>query len=126
MARRLNELSPRFRPLAERLIALLVEAQIPCLIVCTGRTQAEQDAAFAAGTSKVRHSKHQDGDAIDLAPYDTYQLHGPDKLKWDTSDPIWGHIGTIGKDLDLRWGGDFTPLNAQGVGWDPGHFEYPV
>lgn len=126
MGRRLSELSPRFRPLAVELLARLLEAQIPCLIVCTGRTQAEQDAAVRTGASKVAHSKHQDGDAIDIVPFDLYQLHGPDKVQWNTADAIWPHIGKIGKDLGLRWGGDFTPRNAQGVGWDPGHFEYPT
>lgn len=130
MARRLNELSPRFLPLAEKLIARCVEANIQVLIVCTGRTDEEQAAAIAAGTSKVVRSKHQSGDAIDLVPYKIYDLYGPDKVEWDTRSPaaaaVWKRMGQIGEDLGLRWGGRFTPLNAQGLGWDPGHFEYPT
>lgn len=130
MGRHLNELSPRFRPLAVELIARAAEAKIPLLITCTGRTQAEQDAAFASGASQVRHSTHQDGDAIDVVPYEQFQAHGPDKLLWDTRSiqavAIWLHLGKIGKDLGLRWGGTFGPISREtGLGWDPGHFEYP-
>lgn len=125
MGRRLNELSDRFRPIAVELLAQLTEAKIPVLITFTGRTAAEQAIAFASGASKVQYSKHQDGDAIDICPYDQYLLHGEDKLQWNTEDPIWKQIGAIGEGLGLRWGGRFKPLNKAGIGWDPGHFEYP-
>lgn len=127
MGRLLNELNPTFRPKADALLARFTESELMVMIVCTGRTQAEQDAAVASGHSKVAHSRHQDGMAIDVCPFDVYMLHGADKLKWDGTDPVWKRIGEIGKlDLSLRWGGDFHPLNAVGVGWDPGHFEVPA
>ena len=121
---RLDSLDPLFKPLAITLLARLLEARIPVLIVNTLRTQVEQDAAVARGVSRVQHSKHQDGLAIDVAPYDIFALHDDDKLQWDTKDPIWKKIGAIGESLGLRWGGRFEPLNSVGVGWDPGHFEY--
>lgn len=126
MSRSLDDLHPQFRPLAFELLARLTEASIPVLIVSTGRTEAEQAAAVAAGASKVAHSKHQDGYAIDVCPYELYQLHGPDKLQWNTSDPVWLHIGSIAEGLGLRWGGRFHPLNSVGIGWDPGHCEWPL
>lgn len=126
MGRRLDELDPRFQPLAETFLARAVEAGIPLLIVATGRTAAEQADLVRTGHSRVAHSLHQDGLAIDVAPYAIYRLHGEDKLQWDTADPVWRTLGPIGEDLGLRWGGRFHPLNLHGVGWDPGHFEYPI
>lgn len=126
MSRKLNDLSDRMRPLAVELLARLTEAGIPVLIVDTLRTPAEHAINLANGTSKAKHSKHLDGDAIDVCPYETFSRTGPDKLQWDTTDPVWKDIGAIGEALGLRWGGRFKPLNAIGVGWDPGHFEYPA
>ena len=79
---------------------------------------------IANGTSKVQHSKHEDGLAIDIAPFETYAIAGGNKLEWDTDNPIWLRIGQIGESLNLRWGGRFKPLNNVGIGWDPGHLEY--
>ena len=113
----LDSLAPVFKPLAVMLLARLVEARLPVLIVNTRRTQAEQDAAIARHVSWVIHSKHQDGLAIDIAPYDIYALHGDDKVQWDTNDPVWLKMGQIGESLGLRWGGRWTQK-------DMGHFEY--
>lgn len=115
-SRLLNDLDPNFKPLAIELLARLVEAGIPVMIVETRRSEAEHQANLAAGTSWIKHSKHIDGLAIDIAPWEMYQLHGPDKLQWDSSDPVWQKIGPIGKALGLRWGGDWTYK-------DLGHFE---
>lgn len=124
MSRALDDLSPRFRPLAFEFLARLTEAHIQVLITFTLRTAAEQAEAVRTGHSQVAHSKHQDGDAMDVVPYSQFLLKGDDKLQWDTSDPVWPKIGAIAERLGLRWGGRFRPLNAQGVGWDPGHVEY--
>lgn len=127
MGRQLNELAPAFRAKAVELLARLTEAQIPVLITATGRTQAEQDAAVARGTSKVQRSRHQDGCAIDVVPYAIFQLAGPDKLQWDVRDPVWKRIGAIGEALGLRWGGRFgESAPGAGDGWDMGHFELPA
>jgi len=115
MSRALDDLSPRFRPLAMELLARTVEAGIPVLVVDTLRTPAEHAANLAKGVSWTVHSKHLDGDAIDIVPYSQYDLHGPDKLQWDAGDPIWQKLGAIGERIGLRWGGRFK---------DMGHFEY--
>jgi len=119
----LDSLDPSFKPLAILLLARLVEARIAVVITNTRRTTREQQMALAAGNSKVAHSAHQDGLAMDVCPWETYTLSGPNKLQWDTSDDVWLRIGRIGEALGLRWGGRFHPLNAKGIGWDPGHFE---
>ncbi|MGH7177890.1 MAG: M15 family metallopeptidase [Tepidisphaeraceae bacterium] len=117
MSRALNDLDPRFRPLAIELIAQAAEAGIALLIVETRRTEAQHTANLANGVSWILHSKHLDGLAIDVCPYLQYDLHGPDKLAWNASDPVWEALGVIGKRLGLRWGGDWTQK-------DLGHFEF--
>lgn len=118
MSRRLDDLDPAFKPKAIELLARFTEAGIPVLVVDTLRTPAEHAANLAKGVSWVKHSKHLDGKAIDVVPYDTFLLHGSDKLQWDASDPVWQKIGVIGEALGLRWGGRWTKK-------DMGHFEAP-
>lgn len=114
----LDTLDAKFRPLAVELLARLTEAHIPVLIVNTRRTAAEQAANVAKGVSWVSHSKHEDGLAIDIVPYEVYtSSSGGDKLLWDEHDQIWLKIGQIGEALGLRWGGRWKQK-------DLGHFEY--
>lgn len=117
MNRSLDSLDPRFKPLAMALIARCVEAGILVMIINTRRTEAEQADAIARGVSWVKRSKHQDGLAIDLCPYDVWQLDGGDKLMWQADHPVWAKIGRIGEGLGLRWGGRWTTP-------DLGHLEY--
>lgn len=117
MSRRLDDLAPHFRPLAVEFIARCVEAGIAVMIVDTRRTAAEQEANIKRGVSWTRHSKHLTGEAIDVAPFDLYQLHGADKLRWDGSDPVWARLGEIGEAVGLTWGGRWQQR-------DLGHFEY--
>lgn len=120
MSRKLNDLSPRFLPLAIQLLARLVEANIPVVIIDTLRTPDEQQANIAKGVSWTTHSKHLTGDAIDICPYSVYQEYGPDKLQWDAADPIWQRIGAIGEGVGLVWGGRWVKAR------DMGHFELPA
>ncbi len=120
----LDSLDPVFKPLAFALLARLTEARIPVVIVNTRRTDAEQATAIATGVSWVKRSKHQDGLAIDICPYESYVMGGSNKLEWETKNPVWLKIGQIGEALGLRWGGRFKPMNDLGIGIDPGHFEY--
>ena len=117
MSRALDDLAQVFRPLAFELLARCVEAGIAVEIICTGRTQVEQDAAVASGHSWVTRSKHQDGLAIDLCPFQVWLEVGVDKLQWDAGDPQWARIGAIGERLGLRWGGRWKQR-------DLGHLEY--
>lgn len=118
MSRALNDLSPRFRPLAFELLARCVEQGIAVMVIDTLRTPEEHAANLAKGVSWTTHSKHLDGDAIDICPYATWDAHGPDKLNWDGGDPVWQKLGAIGESIGLRWGGRWksTP--------DFGHFEF--
>lgn len=118
MSRKLDDLIPEMRAKAVELIAKCIEAGIMICIVDTLRTQAEQVNNVAKGVSWTMKSKHLIGEAIDIAPFDQYQLHGPDKLKWDSNDPVWDIIGTIGLSVGLKWG-----VIKNGVNIDKGHFE---
>ena len=117
MSRKLDDLSPRFRPLAVELLARLTEVGIAVMIIDTLRTPEEHAANLAAGVSWTARSKHLDGDAIDICPFEVYDVAGPDKLLWDAAAPVWQKIGTIGEALGLRWGGRWRQK-------DMGHFEY--
>lgn len=116
-SRRLDDLDPRFKPIAIELLARCIEAKIPVMIVETRRSEAEHQANLAAGVSWVQRSLHIDGLAIDVCPFYQYTLHGPSKLQWDGNDPAWAAIGAIGERLGLRWGGRWKQR-------DLGHFEY--
>lgn len=104
-------------------IARCAEVGIPLMIIDTLRTPEEQDANIAKGVSWTKNSKHlpQAPDmkslAIDVAPYELWQLHGPDKLQWNASDPVWERIGVIGEACGMLWGGRWKVK-------DLGHFEY--
>ena len=117
MSRALDDLSPRFKPLAMQLLARAVEAGIPILIVETRRTPEQHAANLAKGVSWVKHSKHLDGDAIDVVPYALWDDQGPDKLKWDAADPAWSRLADIARGLGLRCGFDWVQK-------DCGHYEW--
>lgn len=117
MSRKLDDLSPAMRAKAVELLARLTEAGIMVLIVDTLRTPEEHAANLAKGVSWTKRSKHLDGNAIDLAPYETYALLGADKLRWEPSDPVWLKMGQIGESIGLVWGGRWTKTP------DYSHFE---
>lgn len=117
MSRALNDLDPRFKPLAIELLARLTEAGIPVMIIDTLRTPAEHAENLRRGVSWTTRSKHLDGLAIDICPYAVFDANGPDKLNWDANHPVWLNVGKIGEALGLKWGGRWRQR-------DLGHFEY--
>jgi peptidoglycan L-alanyl-D-glutamate endopeptidase CwlK len=117
MSRRLDDLSPRFRPLAVEFLARLTEAGLHVMIIDTLRTEAEQAENIRRGVSWTPRSKHLTGDAIDVCPFEVYALAGPDKLQWNDTDPVWLAIGKIGEACGMTWGGRWAQR-------DLGHFQY--
>ncbi len=130
MSRSLDGLASYFRPLACELIARSAEIGVALLIVDTDRTLVEQNENLAKGVSWTLNSKHLPqppegkSEAIDVCLYESYQLHGSDKLQWNASDPVWAKIGEIGRDLGLKWGVWKVDSSGNLKNIDPGHFEY--
>lgn len=139
MDRSLDSLSSDFQPLAFAWIARIMARGVAVMVVQTGRTVAEQALNLVNETSGTTLSLHlprrlriptlqglvfplganaEKSDAMDLAPFEQYQLHGPDKVKWDSSDPAWGVIGEEAERIGLRWGGRWLKP------FDPGHAEF--
>ena len=117
MSRRLDDLDAEFKPRAMELLARCAEAGVPVMVIYTFRTEVEQAELVAKGLSWTKFSRHQIGRAIDICPYEIFQLHGPDKLQWNSSDPVWTKIGELGeRKCGLIWGGRWKVL-------DLGHFE---
>ena len=119
VSRRLDDLRPGFRGLVFEFLARLTEAGIPVMIVDTLRTREEQDACIDRGVSWTFHSRHLDGLAIDVCPFAIFALHGANKLQWDTKDPVWQKIISIGEACGLHSGKNFPKP-------DLGHFELLV
>jgi len=71
----------------------------------TIRTQERQDLLLAQGNSKVKHSKHQDGKAVDIVVTLNKQW------TWNTKDKrvlkAYQIIGRCANDEGLQWGGDW-------------------
>jgi hypothetical protein len=136
----LDDLTPEFKPLAEKLIDLCREAGIEVCVVTTLRSLDEEKQKVALKFSSTLKSKHLPqepsgkSDAIDLAPY----VKGTKNIDWNagpgwkkTDDPgkpgtpldrkhvsePWATVAELGESLGLRCGARWR------VPFDPGHFE---
>jgi hypothetical protein len=125
MSRKLDDLDSKFKPIVFEFLARLTEAGIHVVIVDTLRTIEEQKENVLKGVSWTMSSKHlpqapeMKSHAIDIAPYEEYKLHGPDKLQWNDKDPVWQRIGFVGQALGMKWGIVLSKKHT-----DLGHFEY--
>lgn len=108
----MNQLDPRFKPLAEKLLENARAAGIDVVVIETRRTEAQHEEDVKNGVSWVKRSKHQDGLAIDIAPHCLMT-----QKNWAPASPLWVTLGSIGEALGLRWGGRWRQK-------DMGHFEY--
>jgi peptidoglycan L-alanyl-D-glutamate endopeptidase CwlK len=64
-------------------------------------------------------SNHESGRALDVVPL----ING--KPSWNVSSELWLKMGAIGKKAGFVWGGDWVPLDQNGLGWDCPHYELP-
>lgn len=128
MSRLVDDLCPRFRPGAFEVIARLIEQKFPILIVDTLRTIEEQQNNIARKVSWTMNSLHLPqtrcfacgarinsfgttglSHAIDVVPYEVYQVHGPDKVSWDVSHPAWEALHKITAIVPgVSWGGNWS------------------
>lgn len=107
--KRLDTCDPKLQQLV---IAVAEEfGQVKLMVVCGHRGQAEQNAAFAKGTSKLKwpKSKHNalPSKAVDLAPI----VNGV--IPWNDLEAFKG-LGKLVKQkakelgIAIEWGGDWT------------------
>lgn len=104
------------------MIRAMAKLSVPVYAHCVVRPFEEQLRVFLDGHSKVDPRKsawaHQ-AFAVDI-------IHSG--KAWALDDYQWLVVGHVGKELAkamglaVTWGGDWKP-NANGVGWDPAHWE---
>ncbi len=112
------------------------------VVIETLRTPERQEWLLAKGASKVKHSRHQDGVAIDIM-LDLTKHNGLGGA-WDTTTKRGRALFfTFGEEAErqqtlsdgtvchFRWGGRFNPKGGgdlpkgqrDQLGWDAGHIE---
>jgi peptidoglycan L-alanyl-D-glutamate endopeptidase CwlK len=123
-SRNLEDLHPKVKDLAEKLIATCDEQGIDILVTSTYRDFESQSALYAQGRSKpgpkVTNAKagqsfHNWKVAFDVVPLQN------GKPIWSTTGSaltIWRKIGAIGKELGLEWAGDWVSFK------EFPHFQY--
>ena len=114
-SRKLSDLAPDVRFLAEKFLDSADDEGIEVLVTCTYRSGMEQAALYAQGrttkgkivtNAKPGESLHnlllngQPGArALDVVP----MVMG--KPMWDAENPLWKRLGEIGESVGLKWGG---------------------
>lgn len=114
-SRKLTDLHPTLRPIAEEFLARCKAAGLDILVTCTYRSGAEQDQLYAQGRTKpgakvtnarAGQSKHNTtlnglpaSEAFDIVPL----ING--KPEWSAKHPHWSLAGKIGEELGLSWAG---------------------
>ena len=99
MSRTIDALAPEFRLKAQALLDMSRAAGIELFVVETLRSEAQHKINLAAGKSWTRHSRHQDGLAIDVVP-----IALMDKPDWAPGDQLWCQVVEIAESLGLQAG----------------------
>jgi peptidoglycan L-alanyl-D-glutamate endopeptidase CwlK len=114
-SRRLDDLHPKLKPLAELFMARCQENGLDILITCTHRSSAEQNELYAQGRTKPgkivtrarggqsAHNFELDGKPAARA-FDIVPLY-MGKPIWRETHPDWQKAGEIGMALGLNWYG---------------------
>lgn len=107
----LSELDSRLQALARLMMSKQV---MDFAVICGHRNEAEQNAAFAAGASKVRYpdSKHNTlpARAYDRVPY-PIPLNAAGE--WDDKSPAWERLAA----LERQCAGELNVKITQGSAW---------
>lgn len=130
-SRKLTDMHPDVRPLAEQFLASAESEGIDVLVTCTHRSNIEQAQLYALGrtvkgkvvtNAKPGESLHNvmlkgkpAARALDVVP----MVLG--KPMWDADHPLWAALGRIGKACGLKWAGDW-----RGKMREKPHFELPA
>lgn len=108
----MEDLADCFRPLASEVLRRCAERGVPLRVIETLRTVERHAANLRNGTSWTKVSKHLTGLAIDVCPEEYLAIKG-----WNPDGKLWQVVGMVGRELGLRWGGDWKQR-------DMGHLEY--
>jgi len=144
----ISEMDPKVQYKFTHFTEIIRELKIPFQIIETLRPQEVQDAYYAQGRKPVnivnalrdkvglylitedentiitqaKISKHTSGLAMDAAPFWPWY-----SIDWNVStlaaSAPWHVLGNIARECGISWGGDWTPKNSVGIGWDAPHFE---
>lgn len=128
-SRKLEDLHPRVRVMAQRLLDDAAKAGIPLTVTFTLRSMETQAALYAQGRTKPGkvvtnarpgYSFHNFGLALDVVPTELLQLPnwGDTPTHQPFANELWRRVGVIGKAAGFRWGGDFKSIK------DRPHFEW--
>ena len=116
MSRNPEDLTPEMQMLYNQFKERMETAKIDFILTATFRSQEEQDKLYAQGRTEpgrivtwVRHSKHTDRIAFDIA------IMKNGKITWDGNE--YAAAGKIGMDIGLTWGGSWATKT------DKPHFE---
>ena len=128
-SREITDLLPALQSIAMEFKRRCKEAGIDILIYETYRSHKEQDANYAKGRTKAGHiitnakggqSKHNcvdiEGNPASHA-FDAVPMKGK-TCQWNDISS-YEKMAVIGKELGLKWGGDFKSIK------DKPHFELP-
>jgi peptidoglycan LD-endopeptidase CwlK len=124
-SRRIDDLVPELQTLYWRFSSAMAAAGITFMVTCTYRDQAEQDKLYAQGRTApgpvvtwVRHSKHQDRKAFDIAIVRDGNPCWDTKVNVNENDiPDYLEAAMIGRAVGLTAGGLWNK------GKDYPHFE---
>ena len=112
-SRKLSDLDPRFRPIAELILATCKARGVELLVTCTLRTRGEQAGLYAQGrtkpgmrvtNAKPGQSAHNYGLAMDVVPI----IAG--KAVWNAKHPHWRVYGEVVQECGAVWGGTFRSV----------------
>ena len=127
MSRKLEDACPELQIIIPQFKDACADLGIDVLVYQTYRGEAEQNKAFAEGKSKLKfpHSKHNvtvDGKPSARA-FDCVPTKGQ-TIQWQDTSNL-KKMGEIGKEMGLRWGGDFNMDGDKTTNdaWDKYHFE---
>jgi len=118
LSRRLEDLLPEVRLLAERLMVEAAQAGFPIVVCQTLRTFEEQEAIYQQGRSRpgpiVTHARGWQSWHVYSRAFDVCFRAGDHGITWNGP---WGKLGLLGERLGLEWGG-------RDKAQDQPHFDY--
>lgn len=127
MSREIDKLSPYMQEKAIEFAAECHKESLDVVIICTDRSDEDQNACFASGASKCKagQSAHNakvklsDGTFIPASEAFDIGVIRNGKYIGDGNDPDYQKAGLIGEKLGLVWAGRWTSFK------EVAHFQNP-